>query len=439
MRRPQTNRRSGTGRNDEQGIVILLVAGFLLFVVGAMAALAIDVVTFYTARSEAQLAADGAALAGARVLANSGMTSDPNAVSDGLASNAEILATTIAKQVATHNDVGGRTLNAAAGEVTVSFNDTDPAFLTNPRVRVQTKRTDIPTFFARIWGNSQVTVVASATAEAYNPSGVNALDLDVPVVPVAPSCAKPWVLPNLNPNTATQIFDPTSGAVIGTAPLGLSSLPMQARCEGNCLTNWSTLTPIKWQYYSGAVTSFPTPTRALPSCAGALNVYQQSIAGCVQTPIVCGSTVNLDNSNYLNRNLQTADAVDCLTHSIAGGGDSVDTASLPSPPFQFLAGADNPLVQAGAIAAGTDVLVSDSLVTVPVFDSSGSWPPAGPVTVIGFVQLFLNPDGDAVTGTAPYGVNATVVNVAGCGTGAAGQPILGNGASPVAVRLITPP
>jgi uncharacterized membrane protein len=43
-----------------------LVSVFMLFVMGAMAALSIDVVTLYTARSEAQLAADGAALAGAR-------------------------------------------------------------------------------------------------------------------------------------------------------------------------------------------------------------------------------------------------------------------------------------------------------------------------------------------------------------------------------------
>jgi hypothetical protein len=36
-------------------------------------------------------------------------------------------------------------------------------------------------------------------------------------------------------------------------------------------------------------------------------------------------------------------------------------------------------------------------------------------------------------------MNTRVINIAGCGTGASGQPILGNGASPVAVRLITPP
>ena len=206
-------------RTGERGIVILLVAVFLLAVVGAMAALAIDVVTFYTARSEAQLAADGAALAGARVLANSGMTSDPNAVTDGLAASAKILARTIATQVATQNKVGGRTLNAA--EVTVSFpNEGDPAaFGTNPQVNVQTTRTDLPTFFARMLRYTQVTVVASATAEAYNPSGM--AGLGSVVSPVAPLCTKPWLLPNLDPTQAAggtnQIFTPTTGAITAAA------------------------------------------------------------------------------------------------------------------------------------------------------------------------------------------------------------------------------
>jgi uncharacterized membrane protein len=56
-----------TRQEKEHGVIITLVAVFMLFVIGAMAALSIDVVTLYTARSEAQLAADSAALAGARV------------------------------------------------------------------------------------------------------------------------------------------------------------------------------------------------------------------------------------------------------------------------------------------------------------------------------------------------------------------------------------
>ena len=94
----------------------------MLFVIGAMAALSIDVVTLYTARSEAQLAADAAALAGARVLANSGATSD---TTDASMANAETLASAVALQVGQQSQVGGRDLIAANGEVVVvSFTGT---------------------------------------------------------------------------------------------------------------------------------------------------------------------------------------------------------------------------------------------------------------------------------------------------------------------------
>src|SRR5262245_41823231 len=100
-----------------------------------MAALAIDLVSFYTTRSEAQLAADGAALAGARALANSGATSKPS--DTALATSAQSLAQTIATRVALTNRVGGR--NLVAGEVTVSFTGSSIGGLglgTNPRITV---------------------------------------------------------------------------------------------------------------------------------------------------------------------------------------------------------------------------------------------------------------------------------------------------------------
>jgi hypothetical protein len=64
------------------------------------------------------------------------------------------------------------------------------------------------------------------------------------------------------------------------------------------------------------------------------------------------------------------------------------------------------------------------------------------VQIIGFVQLFLSPDAVPVPvapPTAAGNVNTTVINMAGCGSGATGTPILGNGASPVAVRLVAAP
>jgi Flp pilus assembly protein TadG len=445
--RPASDISAGKG---ERGVVILLVAVVLLFIVGAMAALAIDVVTFYTARSEAQTAADAAALAGARELANSGLTS-----STAGPAAAETLATTMAKQVATRNEVGGRTLNPST-EVTVTFNDSDPSFKTNPRVTVQTTRTDLPTFFARIWGNTAVRVQASATAEAYNPSGVNALGLGggAGVIPVAPTCVRPWILTNVSPNnTALTIFNPSSGAIADSGLLGWSSAGppaastrLRALCE-DCTTLPAPPDPTKptwvWAYYPAdpALTNFPPPSAASVSCAvnPGFTPYQLSVAGCVQRPIGCNSTVNIDTSNYPSRDAETGSAVNCLTHSNANEGDSIDPASGPPLPFQFLAGADNPVVQAGALPAATDILVSDSLVTVPVYNSSTS-APVGPVTIIGFVQLFLNPDGRGapVAGGNGGHIRTTVINLAGCGTGASGQPILGNGASPVPVRLLSP-
>src|SRR5580692_173997 len=65
--------RTNSKRRGERGQTIILVAVSLVSLM-AMAALAIDVVTFYVARSEAQRAADAAALAGAKGLADSGVT-----------------------------------------------------------------------------------------------------------------------------------------------------------------------------------------------------------------------------------------------------------------------------------------------------------------------------------------------------------------------------
>ncbi len=429
--------RPGLRPKRERGIVIVLVAVVMLFVVGAMAALSIDVVTLYTARSEAQLAADAAALAGARVLANSGATSDRTGT---LLTSVETIpgpASVVATQVAEQNQVGGTYLTGA-NITAISFGGSD---YTNPTITVRVQVTTLPTFFARIWGKTQLTVGASATAEAYNPSGARALGI---TDPVAPTCVKPWLLPNADPTSGTIIFHHNSGSIDVMSNLLGSTQTMSLACNGgNCTPPPPLGVPNAWTYYPGDPGSFPSPTSALPTCSQVPTPtpYQESIAGCIQTPISCNSAVNIDTSNYSARNTETADAVNCLTHATNNRGDTV----LPYPPvapFQFVAGDDDPLVLAGALNGGADIMVSDSLVTVPVINVQGGsgLPCAGapcPVQIIGFVQLFLNPQG---TATPPSGqVNTTVINLAGCGIGAIGTPIYGNGASPVAVRLISPP
>jgi uncharacterized membrane protein len=70
------NRFRAFRHRKERGQTILLVAVVIVTIL-AMAALAIDVVTLYVARTEMQRAADGAALAAARAFVDSGVTTDP--------------------------------------------------------------------------------------------------------------------------------------------------------------------------------------------------------------------------------------------------------------------------------------------------------------------------------------------------------------------------
>ena len=368
--------------DHERGVVIVLVAVVMLFVVGAMAALSIDVVTFYTARSEAQLAADSAALAGARVLANSGATSDATGTLLTAATTSTSPAQTVAVQVATQNQVGGT--NLTSSNVTVAFGGITPPY-TNPTVTVSVQAS-LPTFFARIWGSTQVTVAASATAEAYNPSPVATANNGS--TPVAPICVKPWLLPNIDPTSPplspTAIFDRTTGAISDQNLLGWTSSnatpQLRVACaNGNC--SGTLPNPTAWKYYpSDPATTFPPPA-VYPTCTPALSTsYEESVAGCVQTAIACNdSAANIDTSNYPNRDPETAEAVNCLTHAAnRGGGDTVTTTAPPAAPLEFVAGDDNPFVLTGAASAGADIMVSDSLVTVPVYDVGPGAPPYGP-------------------------------------------------------------
>lgn len=429
--------------SHEQGVVITLVAVFMLGVIAAMAALSIDVATIYTARSEAQLAADGAALAAARVIANSGATSDPSGALLGTVQSPGGVAQTIALQVAEQNLVGGVPLTAS--QITIAFG----GVTTNPTVTVSIKKTDLPTFFARIWGVKQVTVAASATAEAYNPSGDYALNLSDPI-PVAPTSVKPWLLPNLDPSGtgATPIFVPATGTVAATAsgllgyttPSAGGSTRLKLACGAmgtvnplNCVAP-GLPAPIAFQYYPGDPASFiPPPQTAAPSCNPALSTpYEYSVAAGARASISCNAKVNIDQAAYTTRNTETADAVNCMAHTAGNQGDMVTTTAPPTDPFTFVAGTDNPIPS----LAGNSVMVSDSLVTVPVFDTTGGTVPANPVTIIGFLQLFLAPQGLA-TPPANGHMRATVVNVVSCGSGWTASPIIGNGSSPVTVRLIS--
>ena len=142
-------------RHGERGQTIILVALTVVTML-AMAALAIDVVTLYVARTEMQRAADGAALAAAKVFVDSGVTTDPtNSTRQTLATD---MATAMINSTIQQNKIGG-VQPALVGTPTPDFTHDG-----NPQITVTLQRTDLPMFFARIWGNRAMTVTASVTS-----------------------------------------------------------------------------------------------------------------------------------------------------------------------------------------------------------------------------------------------------------------------------------
>jgi hypothetical protein len=88
------------------------------------------------------------------------------------------------------------------------------------------------------------------------------------------------------------------------------------------------------------------------------------------------------------------------------------------------------------------VTTSSSIVTIPILDNASVFPATGgTVSVVGYLQAFINQI-DSGTGLAPAGsINITVLNIAGCSATNNGAPpvVGGAGTSPIPVRLITPP
>jgi hypothetical protein len=471
---------------------MLLVALAMIAII-AMAALSIDVITLYLAREEAQRSADAAALAAARVISLSGITSDPNNSDStwGAICSASGSATQAAHAVATQGAVGG-----AAGTVTVTYTangDTESdctafptpgAFGVNPIVNVQVQRLALPTFFSRIWGNTGNSVTATAAAEAFNPSNSGNVGNVVTgtITPVQPRCVKPWIIPNLDPrkpntsctNACQALVSPTDGHVMndGTWPTGIAGerFLMIPDCRHNVHGSCSLRSnPIRANYPPnfGTVPNFPNanleylpgqtlnPSVAVPAGASG-DLYEEAIAGCDQTTVYyCGVPSSSPVGSGPNRvDLgtypadDTSDGVAALINegnvnsgSQPTGQDYFNPYGTPTYPLfsstsgsQILAGSRNPLVVKAGLTSGAPLTASNSIATVPIFDQQNN--PIAPtgtsrVTIVGFLQFFIN-------GVDQYGnLDVTVLNAAGCSRDATGTAVAGS--SPVPVRLITPP
>jgi|HubBroStandDraft_5_1064220.scaffolds.fasta_scaffold41399_3 hypothetical protein len=440
-------------RRSQRGQTILLVAISMVSLL-AMAALAIDVVTLYVARTEVQRAADAAALAGAKALADSGMTtlqpsdgSLPDAITLAKSMATSAINAVVSASSPMNNAVAGSTPTLATGYPT--FNT---ALNYNPTVTVVLQQTNLPTFFARIWGASASTTSASATAEAYNPSNQQSF------TPITPRCVKPWLVANLdptNPSLGAHFIDPTSGTVVSNlARLTTTPFDLQADCrttDTDCsnpihTTMESQNTSPPWVEYVPMLVT-PSSADACPACADTTNGFEEGTACCYAATYFCGGnqpnadwdpTVSPEHGRATG---PAAVATECLIHaSTTGPGNGQDLldypSAWPSGPAQITAGTANPM-------SSQVVTTSSSIVTIPIIAPAGFTPPnPGPVTVLGFLQAFVN---EVSNNTGPPNhtgeINITVMNVIACSQTPNGNaPIIGgNGASAIPVRLISPP
>lgn len=414
-----------------------------------MAALAIDVVTLYVAKSEIQRAADAAALAGAKAIADSGVTTIPPG--DPNLATATTLARTMAASAVTAmlnanppiNQVAGQTITSSTS---ITFPGTANPTNSNPHVTVTLQVTTLPTFFARIWGNRAATVSASATAEAYNPANVQDF------IPIAPKGVKPWLIANSDPNNGKVPFIDKATGVIETGGVEVvgETLNLAADCQSgfpNCQlndnppTSGSNLTVD----YVPALVSPNAGSNVCPACTGGTD-YEGSIECADMTTsyqvLSCGggaNTATWDNTVNPGGIGGTSDVgAECLINSVGAGRnrgqDDLDPSPWPNNPMQITA-------QSGP-QKGNLVTTSSSIVTIPIIDPA-TFQATSPfqVTIVGFLQAFIK----EVHRTGPLAgdIEITVLNVAGCGsasTNLASNPIIGAAAtSPVPVRLITPP
>jgi hypothetical protein len=466
------------GSQRERGQTIILVAIGLVSLL-AMAALAIDIVTLYSARSETQRAADATALVAAKAIADSGFTTlpptDPNLVNGNALTLAQSMATSAINAMLNANNpainqVAGMQ-PALVGTPTIFFPASANPPNSNPHITVTLQVTNLPTFFARIWGNRTATVKTSATAEAYNPANVQSF------TPIAPRGVKPWLIANIDPNQPpvppTPFINTTTGVIETNTVANVigETLNLTPDCPAgpNCNTLIShphppgigpspnTVGPPypppypQVEYVPAQVT--PNSNDVCPSPASCTENaqypnYQYSIQCHDVNPYPCGGSVNnfswdhTVNPRHPNRhNGPSALGAECLIRAAdSGSGQGQDVlqnpGGWPAAPFQFLA-------QSGPQNTNV-VTTSSSIVTIPIIDNTAANfhanNPYG-VTVVGFMQAFINWVQDGTDPVTTIGdINVTVLNIAGCSlTPNAANPVIGPGTSPIPVRLITPP
>jgi Flp pilus assembly protein TadG len=383
---------------SDRGITLLMAAASLVALLGFVA-LAVDLGMLYTVRANSQNIADAAALAGAR---EAFVVPNPDKI-------------TAAKQGAKSAAAANYTPESLSD---IRLRDADIVVVdssTEHTVQVTVRRTvangnPVRTFFAPVLGIPTVSVTATATAEAFIPNGASGPRF-------GSQCVKPWLLPDINPNTG----QPYSPADIGTDITVKGGDPQTDSVEPGQFY------PLDLQY-NGITPNCPSCESPASNQNGA-DLYRSNIGCCNGNTVVCGETrLNLQTGNMVGPTLQ---GTLCLIHQGQGNSGGQDVLVSVNP-LQIQYGSNHP---GGGGGFGTS---SESLQAVPVYDPAtnpitpgqGQYPS---VLVSKLIQVFIqrahNPQGT---------VDATIIQVITCAIPPGGTPNTGpvSVGSPVPLRLV---
>jgi Putative Flp pilus-assembly TadE/G-like len=410
----------------------------------AMAGLAVDLASLYVARSQAQRAADAAALAGAQAFLTA--YNCTSGVAGSISGACQTSATQQAEATGNTNLIAGVSPGITDADITFPSTTT-----TNPQIQVVAGRgtyngsnhnNPLGTFFIKIFGINSANVSAKATAEAYNSSGGD--------TPVGSVCLKPWLLPDCDPDHTSP--DPNPACSSPAAHFVGSDGAANPAVIGELIA----IKPGNPTDAIGPGKFFPVylppgdVANACPSCAigqtssgsQSGDQYRQNVECCNQKPVVCGSnTVLAISGNMVG---PTQQGVKCLIHQGSGNSSGQDTFDPTN--WQMLSGGYySPL--------NTVVTTSDSLATLPIYDgtiicpggstsANGTCTQQANINVIGFMRVFIK-----YVGSGQATVYAYVMSIVKCpsgsggaggggGGGAGGGPIIGSAGSAIPIRLI---
>ncbi len=457
------DKRRGSGTRDDRGATLVFVALALITLLSVMA-LAIDLGILYVARSQAQRAADAAALAGADVFYTEGCVSGASGCVAG--GSQESLAAAQAINAASQNTVAGQSASINCPEYA------DPSLASTscpgisfaypsadePQITVTVERSGIPTIFAQVFGASAGRVSATASAEAYSPEGGAANS--------TPACVAPFLVPNCDPNQS----NPQNTVCPNSSPAGYFANPNVSPVTldySSIGTQWDlhfgsagasdSAAPSEW--YLVAIWPSGNPSAAEEEAA-----IQECIpVTCGESlPAIPGKKVGPTDTGVEDRIDASGPSTGCPNNCNFGQGqDTITAESGQSPGYQIYAGSNNPLVTAGDVTAGSAIGTqqSPSVVTVAMYDgavcgtvepdgtvestsnSDCIGPGGGNVTVVGWMSLFLE---GYYHGATYDGVQSMILSITPCGSGTlnggSGGTLAGDlnspGATPIPIRLI---